>query len=311
MQKTASLQERPISPMRMTPGTGCGPNISLSPFFTRTGSSPFRDRLRRTNKRGLRSTKYIEGDRIPLGEAGPREIQEALSFLVGLKDLRTRPDAQDIPLASEACFSVETLFGNLDHRLSRLKACDPNGTPHRSMGQFLEKELVPALVKMKDWVVSRLDAKGQSCQSELPFVQRVLSPSDFGFHNALRRRSGSLAWLDFEYFGWDDAAKMASDFLLHPAMDLNRDGAVGFVAGILDGFPEIDDLPWRLRTLYPLYGLKWCFILLNEFVPSDLERRDFALKLQQAKEEIQWMQLRKAKSMLERVLFEHEEFPYC
>ena len=45
---------------------------------------------------------------------------------------------------------------------------------------------------------------------------RVLSPSDFGFHNALRRPDGTIVFVDFEYFGWDDPAKMMADAMLHP-----------------------------------------------------------------------------------------------
>ena len=43
--------------------------------------------------------------------------------------------------------------------------------------------------------------------------ERSLSPSDFGFHNAIRRADGRLAFVDFEYFGWDDPAKLVADFL--------------------------------------------------------------------------------------------------
>ena len=56
-------------------------------------------------------------------------------------------------------------------------------------------------------------------EAELPVEQRTLSPSDFGFHNALRRPDGRVVFLDLEYFGWDDPAKMISDFLLHPALE--------------------------------------------------------------------------------------------
>src|ERR1700680_1391707 len=46
-------------------------------------------------------------------------------------------------------------------------------------------------------------AAGLAFDAELPQEWRSLVPSDFGFHNSLRRPDGSLAFLDFEYFGWD------------------------------------------------------------------------------------------------------------
>ena len=36
------------------------------------------------------------------------------------------------------------------------------------------------------------------------------------------------------------------------------------------------DFPQRLADYYPLAGLRWTLIVLNEFVPSQWERRAFA-----------------------------------
>jgi hypothetical protein len=57
---------------------------------------------------------------------------------------------------------------------------------------------------------------------------RSLCPPDFGFHNALRRASGELVFIDFDYFGWDDSVKVTCDFLLHPGMRLFRDVEAAF-----------------------------------------------------------------------------------
>jgi hypothetical protein len=38
---------------------------------------------------------------------------------------------------------------------------------------------------------------------------QVLSLSDFGLHNPLRHPDGKLAFLGFEYFGWDEPAKQS------------------------------------------------------------------------------------------------------
>jgi len=50
----------------------------------------------------------------------------------------------------------------------------------------------------------------------LPADETCLSPSDFGFHNALVDPSGALSFLDFEYAGRDDPAKPVSDFFCQP-----------------------------------------------------------------------------------------------
>ena len=51
--------------------------------------------------------------------------------------------------------------------------------------------------------------RGRSSRS-----RRCVSPSDFGFHNALVGPDGRAVFLDFEYAGWDDPAKLDLRFLL-------------------------------------------------------------------------------------------------
>ena len=55
--------------------------------------------------------------------------------------------------------------------------------------------------------------------SERPLDQqdRCLSPSDFGFHNALAQGE-TVRFIDFEYAGWDDPAKTVCDFFHHPGV---------------------------------------------------------------------------------------------
>jgi hypothetical protein len=84
-------------------------------------------------------------------------------------------------------------------------------------------------------------------------------------------------FLDFEYFGWDDPAKMVSDFLMHPGMSLSLSAKQRFLSGILDRCDFATNFKSRLNGVYPLWGLKWTLIMLNEFVPEHLRRRRFAL----------------------------------
>ena len=45
---------------------------------------------------------------------------------------------------------------------------------------------------------------------------------------------------------------------------------------VLRRFAADEELALRLQIVEPLFGLKWCTILLNEFVAADLARRRFA-----------------------------------
>ena len=65
----------------------------------------------------------------------------------------------------------------------------------------------------------------------------------------------------------------------------------------------------RLEVVYPLWGLKWCLIFLNEYIPQDRLRRVFALRTT-CDEEVCAEQLEKAREMLEHIMSTYEDFPY-
>ena len=158
--------------------------------------------------------------------------------------------------------------------------------------------------------MSRLSALGKSPDDVLDFEERTLSPSDFGFHNCIRQPDGRLVFVDFEYLGWDDPAKMASDFLLHPAMNLDFPLKQRFLKNILNGFASQPGLEGRIKTVYPLFGLKWCLILLNEFLPENLERRRFAAGDFPSGTDPRIPQLAKSRKMLQSVVGTYGNFPY-
>jgi len=85
-------------------------------------------------------------------------------------------------------------------------------------------------------------------------------------------------------------------------MELGNDLKNRFLIGMLECFNENHKLGRRVEILYPFFKLKWCLILLNEFVPQDLCRRNFASDSALNKREAQNEQLKKAKLMIKREL---------
>ncbi len=246
--------------------------------------------------------EWIDGSRISSEDVSARDIRAATRFLGCLTELRDRPDSRFLGIASEACFSGPALLENLECRLKLLLSLDEN----TELQFFLEQKFIPSLHAISDW--SRRHA-GSDFNLELNQDLRILSPSDFGFHNALRSEDGEVFFLDFEYFGWDDPAKTISDFLLHPAMTLSPEFKRQFVTSATESFHCQDDFVTRLKAFYPLFGLKWCLILLNEFLPEQLLRRRFAGNRHHS-ERTQAEQLRKAEEKLRQTLIEYEHLPY-
>jgi len=110
----------------------------------------------------------------------------------------------------------------------------------------------------------------------LPAEERCLSPSDFGFHNALLRPDGSVCFIDFEYAGWDDPAKTVGDFFSHPGVAVSHEQFEPFLARALAPFDNAEQMAARVRLLEPISQMKWCCIILNEFLPAAARRRNFA-----------------------------------
>jgi hypothetical protein len=232
-------------------------------------------------------------------------IDEAVQFIASLKRVCRAGKLRDIPPASEACFSIASLLSNIDLRLHSLEQA---GQTVSSLKLFLEKELLPFRQRSEDTCRKACSRLNWHIEAELDPGLRTLSPSDFGFHNAIRRPNGSLAFVDFEYFGWDDPAKIIADFLLHPAMELSSNHKERFAQGMFHCFADDTALRKRTELVYPLFGLKWCCILLNEFVPQHQSRRSFAASNGSPLPGIQEAQLNKAAALMKQL--NHESGPY-
>jgi Ser/Thr protein kinase RdoA (MazF antagonist) len=228
-------------------------------------------------------------DGVPVGNPGDGDLKAVLDFVAILDRLREAPGAAALPSASEDCLSPAELVRQLDRRLEALASA---AAP--ALDRLLGEKVGPLLERWGQ-PVRRLD-------TPLALDFRTLSPSDLGFHNALVTSDG-LRFVDFEYFGWDDPVKLAADFVLHPGMALDPALKVRFLAGCRTRFARDAGFNDRLDLLYPLYGLRWCLILLNEFLPERWARREFAGAGDRAAAEAR--QLAKATTLL-RTLTDHD-----
>ena len=232
-------------------------------FMERHGIAVVPRPLASDAERGYALLSWVEGDPID-DSADETDIGAAADFLANLHRLRGVAEAQGQPAGAEACLSGVEVVAQLGRRLTRL-------------GEVAEAD--PALAQLVDeiaaWLFGNvLPAVGQGYQPlglsfalPLPIRWRSLCPSDFGFHNAMRSAAG-LTFLDFEYFGWDDPVKLTCDFLLHPGMRLSEPLKRRFVAAALQIYGADPTFAPRLRLMYPLFAIRWCLILLNEFLPE-------------------------------------------
>ncbi|MBI2664018.1 hypothetical protein HYX10_01610 [Candidatus Woesearchaeota archaeon] len=245
--------------------------------------------------------EYVEGVPINSAQITSGDVQAAADFLVGLHRLKVLGGC--IPYASEAFFSVREIIENMELRYAKLAEL-----PDAELHEFIGSEFYPSFKLVSEWCRKNLAKHNLGYSAVLDEKYRTLSPSDFGFHNALRRADGSVVFLDFEHFGWDDPAKMIADFLLHPDMNLSVEHKRQFADALLSYFPD-PSLRRRLTILFPLFGLKWCLIMLNEFLPEHFLRRQFA-DSEILETEVKAAQLAKARGLLNQIIKNYSEFPY-
>lgn len=243
------------------------------------------------------------------GQKTDADVEQAVGFLKALKRLASSAGSADLKPASEAFFSIKAIVDSLRSRLDRLNS-DDGTAEYAALRRYLAEDFLPLLAAVERWMRGYSGERGLAWDQELPQGRRTLSPCDFGFHNALRTRAGTMVFLDFEYFGWDDPVKMVADFLWHPGMTLTEAQKEGFIRNMQEVFGEDPGYRPRLETLSPLFGLKWCLIMLNEFVAVDMQRRGFAGMVDQDKAAARRRQLAKAKALSDRVAAVYDRFPY-
>jgi hypothetical protein len=219
--------------------------------------------------------EFVEGYKLEANQVDESAMRQAAQFLALLNGPQSRAAATALPEASEACFSVAAHFEMVDARLARLVYMPVESDVDRAAAEFVS-QLTSYWSGTKVRLLEDCAALGLSPDATLPAGHRCLSPSDFGFHNALVRPDGSLCFIDFEYSGWDDPAKAVGDFFSHPGVAVPHAQFEPFLAQALAPFELAHTMAARVRLLEPISKVKWCCIILNEFLPAAARRRNFA-----------------------------------
>jgi hypothetical protein len=224
----------------------------------------------RNERAGLYS--FVAGRKLSAAELTSAHIEAAIDFVLAVNE-RPRP-----PLApgSEACFSLAEHIATVERRVARLATLDAD-VPHVARArQLVTTRLQPAWDAVKASIETGATAQGLAMDQALDVNQSCLSPSDFGFHNALIDEAGRLTFLDFEYAGRDDPAKLVSDFFCQPEVPVPLTHHARFIARMAQGLDLDPAGVTRCLLLLDAYQIKWTCIILNDFLPLGAARRAFA-----------------------------------
>jgi hypothetical protein len=235
---------------------------------------------------------------IPVTNISSNYIHQAAQFILEINQSSTRDLA--LPPASEACFSIADHLFWVKQRLERLQLSleSMSDSLTTTVREFVNDTLCNAYEQIAHHIKSNFSTK--DIENTLNLDQRILSPSDFGFHNILESE-GQLFFLDFEYAGWDDPTKLLCDFGSQPQYPISSEQLREF-ADYLQALPTVSQFWVRTQLLLPLHRLKWCCILLNEFRVQDRQRRYHAGHDQPDQLIVQWD---KAKNYFQQHLLKH------
>ncbi len=228
-------------------------------------------RLVENKNLGAALYEWVEGQgvQVPVGES---QLNAALSFLGEVERVAS---VEMTRLASEACFSVVEHCELVERRVEALRVLT---TPE--VVDFVETRLRPRWKAVERGLKARAEADFAATGG-----QRVMSPGDFGFHNALRRMDGSIVFFDFEYSGWDDPAKTVADIFLQPEKPVDFGYWPGFCEAMQQQMRLDEGFVRRANALLPLFAVKWSCILLNRLI-KDVVAGCEAVKMQVVKAQV-------------------------
>lgn len=247
----------------------------FSEFLWQRGVRCIPEPLARDDGYGAGLYRYVGGAAINPAHVTDRHVQEAESFLCQVNRLRLDAGALILPDAAEACFTIQQHIDVVERRIQRLLGLQGADGIHGEVADFVRQQLLPSWDSIHAACLKQVDETGQKADYPVDTADRILSPSDFGFHNALQTAHG-LVFHDFEYAGWDDPAKTVCDFFCQIAVPVPMrywDEVSGRCAQLASS-PE--QALHRTNVLLPVCRIKWVCIALNHFLAVDGERRRFA-----------------------------------
>jgi len=206
--------------------------------------------------------EHLEGAAFPEGVPPSKtRLAEAVEFF---RQLNADPwQAREyIKLdAGEGFLSLNDHLGNVRERLQRM-TCRHLDPEFRMQAETLLQQLHRDLAHA-DEHINNMISQGIVVDA-IDQDQRCVSPSDFGFHNAILTASGTR-FIDFEFAGWDDPAKALVDFIHQPRVPVQEEHSPLWRAI----HPEKrSSIALRYAALKPVLQVKWLCIILAVLRPE-------------------------------------------
>ncbi len=192
------------------------------------------------------------------------DIHHAFEFFASLNHNKLVARKYVSVAAAEGFLCISEHIGALEARLDKLSVGHlPNRL--RSIASSTLNDLTSSYCLLAK---KYRDISGSE-ENKIEKSHLIVSPSDFGFHNAIKTSSG-CKFIDFEFAGWDDPAKASCDFVLQPKCTPKCDEyALLKTLKLGRKYPEFKR---RVDLLFPVLRLKWAFLILSFYDEERLEQ---------------------------------------
>lgn len=209
--------------------------------------------LSRISGRGLRER-----------EINREAVRQAVDFIVSINQVNDPEIARSTPMALGACNAIS------DHLNAgaELVAQTQQYRKHADVPTlaFLSDELEPVWQKVLGAVLDQFQTASIDIHQSLPQEQRILSPGNFGFHNALLTPEKDVCFVDFAHSGWEDPARLVNQFFCFGGLPPKIDHWETVIRA-LQNLPFLDpEFAIRSRILLPVYQvIRACLLVLQGF----------------------------------------------
>lgn len=244
--------------------------------------------LIKSNENNLGIYEFIEGRPATSSDINKDRIISAAQFFYDVNKAEYANKGQQLNFASDAFIDLDKSIRQIDDKIFILEsAIKKKDDKFEAVKYILDLKDVWSGLKSSLMVNKDLIVKNNSL---------CVSPSDFGFHNTLIKKD-QLFFVDFEYAGRDDPAKFLADFFIQPEIKVSIEYMKLFADKALDYSDNKEIIYERAIKLFPMFQVKWCCIIMNEFLPETAKRRIFSNPELDIDASMQ-QQLQKAKQLL-------------
>lgn len=209
-------------------------------------------------------------------ELNSADMIKMANFLVRLHAISLKFVKIEFPPAVMACFSIEDYIKNIDFRLT--KFLEHMSNPHPLIGKKIDKfKLSTLFEKLKNQTLADLNEK--EIKNKLPKSNQRLCPADFGPHNMLVDNFGNECFIDFEYFGMDDPARVLANFQVHDrSFSIDNKLKQLFRNHYLESIKASSEFKKHLSLIEAIISIEWLSIYLWSITPEKIAHRKFSNK---------------------------------